>query len=67
MTKRMRQEIIDNIRPKLEETLHGNCIADYITKKDMVDYLNDFDKWSETANLNDIYHVCDEDFVFSLT
>ena len=40
---------------RLEETLRGECAAEYITKDDIRNVLADFKKWYKTANIEDIY------------
>lgn len=46
---------IDMIREELEEDLKGQCICGYITKGDMVKYLDDFNIWAKTARIGDTY------------
>lgn len=45
----------DEIKNQLEEDLRGDCCCDYITKKEMMEYLDDLDKWLETAKNGDVY------------
>lgn len=48
---------IDELREKLHEDLNGLCICDYISKREVYEYLDDFDKWSETAKSGDTYYA----------
>lgn len=50
-------ERIEELREELEEDLNGLCICDYISKKDVYEYLDDFDEWSETAKSGDTYYA----------
>ena len=44
------------LRARLEENLNGYVICDYITRKDMRDYLKDFDQWVKTAKNGESYY-----------
>ena len=54
---------IDKIKEKLEEYLEGLEYSDYITYDDVCDYLDDYDRWSATANYGDEYIAQDQVFV----
>ena len=43
------------IREEVEKELRGNCMNGYITKSEMMDYLDDVEKWLETAQNGDSY------------
>lgn len=45
-----------NLRDELNETLRGDCAADYISKGDWMEYIDDFDTWAETAKAGDTYY-----------
>lgn len=47
---------ISSLREKLEDDLRGHCIADFITRKEMMEYLADFDEWAKTAKNGDTYY-----------
>lgn len=46
----------NEIREEVYEALRGDCSCDYITKKEMMELLNDVDKWLETAKSGDKYY-----------
>ena len=46
----------EGIREQVEENLRGDCACDYITKKEMMEYLADIEEWLKTAKNNDKYY-----------
>lgn len=51
----------DEIKDQIEENLRGDCCCDYITKKEMMEYLDDLDKWLETAKMAMFISTADKD------
>lgn len=44
------------ILEEMEEILQGECIADYITKQEMMDTIIDVQNWLKTAKPGENYH-----------
>jgi hypothetical protein len=53
------EESKDDLREQIEDDLRGDCSCDFITKEEMVETLDDFENWLETAKLGDIYYYDD--------
>lgn len=45
----------EEIKDELEEVLKSDCLCGFITKKEMMDCLNDVDKWLKDAKSGDKY------------
>lgn len=46
----------DELRKEVYDALRGDCCCDYITKEQMMERLDDVDKWLETAKSGDKYY-----------
>lgn len=57
---------LQELRDDLEKNLHGENIAGYITKEDMMSILDDFDKWSETVKIGDSYCYSGIDYTLEI-
>lgn len=49
----------DKLMEELRNNAEGECIADYITRDEMYEVLDDFEEWLETANIGDTYYWSD--------
>ena len=58
---------IDELREQLEEDLRGDCSCDYITKEDMIKYLEDFDIWAKNALNGEKYYYNDNEYTMNMT
>lgn len=58
---------IEELREQFEEDLRGDCSCDYITKKDMMEYLEDFDEWAENALNGEAYYYSDNEYIMNRT
>lgn len=54
------------LRKDLEEDLNGLRICDYISRKDLNNYLKHFDEWSKTAKIGDAYYAQGFEYVYTL-
>ena len=57
---------LNELRDDLEENLHGENIAGYITKEDMMYTLDDFDRWAKTAKIGDSYYCSGIDYTLEI-
>jgi hypothetical protein len=53
--KELKEELLEELRCDLEEDLHGYVICDYLSRDDVDDILDSFDRWAETAGWGDNY------------
>lgn len=56
----------EELREELEEQLRGNCICDFITRREMMSILDDFDKWAEDASNGDTYYYDGEEYTLTI-
>lgn len=49
----------EKLMEKLHDDAHGEYIAGYITRNEIYEILDDFEKWLKTANIGDTYYWSD--------
>lgn len=54
------------LREKLEEQLRGDCACDFITRKEKMEILDDFDQWAEYAKNGDAYYYGGREYALSV-
>ena len=55
----------EELKEQVEEIAHGLKIADYITCKEYFEYVEDVEKWLETATEGDAYYIDGTELVYN--